>query len=102
MSEFANTILFSVSGSKGAVWADSSGNVLETAGDIDAETVSAVAAISLPMFDEIGDLLGLGNLEGWSVVTKSQALYVHQQGGGLVIVSAATTKNPETILKKLA
>lgn len=94
-------ILTSIKEATGVASSDASGTVIESQGDIDADTVCAVAAMSMGTLDEAGDLLGLGALEGWSIVTKSHALYVHRRGVGFIAVSGPTTKSPEAVLKKL-
>ena len=96
------TVLETVPESEGAARADSNGNVSDQAGQIDAETVCAVASMSMNTLDEIGSLLGLGSLDGWSIASDKSSLYVHCRSGEFVAVVAPATKNPESSLKKLS
>lgn len=94
--------LNAVPGGMGAARADASGNVVEYSGSIDAETVCAVAAMSVHMLDEVGALLGLGAVKGWSIVSDKRALYVQRRPNELMAVESQATKTPESILKKLS
>jgi len=87
---------------EGAARADANGNVAEQVGQIDAETVCAVASMSMNTLDEIGSLLGLGSLDGWSIASDSSSLFVHRRATEFVAVVAPATKNPESNLKKLS
>lgn len=95
------SLLNTVPGGKGAARADSAGNVIEYSGPIDAETVCAVAAMSMNTLDEVGALLGLGSAKGWSIVSDKRAMYVHRRADELIVVEAQATKTPETVLKKI-
>ncbi|ACY19033.1 hypothetical protein [Haliangium ochraceum] len=96
------SLLNAVPGSMGAARADASGNVVEYTGPIDAETICAVAAMSVHMLDEIGALLGLGGVKGWSIVSDKRALYVQRRPNELMLVESQASKTPESILKKLS
>ena len=97
-----DTVLETVPDGKGAARADAAGNVSEHNGPIDAETVCAIASMSMVTLDEIGSLLGLGNLDGWSISSNKSTLYVHRRNDEFVAVVAPATKNPESTLKKLS
>jgi hypothetical protein len=88
-------------GLTGAARADASGNVLEMAGQLDAESLCAVAAMCKVPLERAAELLGLGGLRDWSFTYGQGAVYVHHDDG-LVAVSGTPTKNPETVMKKLA
>lgn len=96
------SLLSQVAGARGAARADEAGNVTEYSGAFDAETICAVAAMSVHTFDEIGALLGLGGTKGWSLVTEQRAMYVRRRPDELVVIEANPTKTPETVLKKLS
>lgn len=88
-------------GLTGAARADAAGNVLEMAGQLDAESLCAVAAMCKLPLERASELLGLGGLRDWSFTFAQGALYVHHDDG-FVAVAGSATKNPETIMKKLA
>jgi hypothetical protein len=85
----------------GAARADSAGNVYEVAGQIDGESLCAVAAMARAPLERASELLGLGGLRDWSFSFAHGALYVHH-GDDMVAVQGGATKSPETIMKKLA
>jgi hypothetical protein len=88
-------------GLTGAARADANGNVLEMAGALDGESLCAVAAMCKVPLERASELLGLGGLRDWSFTYGQGALYVHHDEG-FVAVAGSPTKNPETIMKKLA
>ena len=95
------TVLGVAPGLTGVARADASGNVLEMAGQLDSESLCAVAAMCKIPLERASELLGLGGLRDWSFAYAQGALYVHHDEG-LVAVNGGPTKNPETIMKKLA
>jgi hypothetical protein len=88
-------------GLSGAARADAAGNVIEIAGQLDGESLCAVAAMTRAPLDKASELLGLGGLRDWSFSYAHGALYVHHDDG-LVAVQGGATKSPETVMKKLA
>jgi len=88
-------------GLTGAARADAAGNVLEMAGQLDGESLCAVAAMCKVPLERASELLGLGGLRDFSFTFGQGALYVHHDDG-FVAVSGTPTKNPETVMKKLA
>lgn len=88
-------------GLTGAARADEAGNVLEIAGQLDGESLCAVAAMCKVPLERASELLGLGGLRDFSFTFGQGALYVHHDEG-FVAVSGTPTKNPETVMKKLA
>jgi hypothetical protein len=88
-------------GLRGAGRADSGGNVLEMAGQLDGESLCAVAAMCKVPLDHAAELLGLGGLRDFSFTYAQGALYVHHEDEGFVAVTGGATKNPETVMKKL-
>ena len=101
MSYASLELMSSVPEARGAAYSDAAGNVIEQVGQLEADTVCAVAAMSMATLDEVGALLGLGPLQGWSIVSQQSSLYVHRRGGGFVAVVGPPSKNPEGMLKKL-
>jgi hypothetical protein len=87
-------------GLTGAARADASGNVLEMAGQLDGESLCAVAAMCKVPLERASELIGLGALRDFSFTFAQGALYVHHEDG-FVAVSGGPTKNPETVMKKL-
>jgi hypothetical protein len=96
-----DTVLGVAPGLTGAARADASGNVLEMAGQLDGESLCAVAAMCKLPLERASELLGLGGLRDFSFTFAHGALYVHHDDG-FVAVSGGPTKNPETVMKKLA
>jgi hypothetical protein len=96
-----DTVLGVAPGLAGAARADVSGNVLEIAGQLDGESLCAVAAMCKVPLERASELLGMGGLRDWSFSFAQGALYVHHDDG-FVAVSGGPTKNPETVMKKLA
>jgi hypothetical protein len=88
-------------GLTGAARADESGNVLDVTGQLDGESLCAVAAMCKVPLELASDIIGLGALRDFSFTFAQGALYVHHDDG-FVAVSGGPTKNPETIMKKLA
>jgi hypothetical protein len=88
-------------GLTGAARADAAGNVLEMGGQLDAESLCAVAAMCKVPLDRAAELLGLGGLREFSFTYGQGALYVHLDEEGFVAVTGGATKNPETVMKKL-
>ena len=97
-----NTLLKVAPNLKVAAKSDSGGNAIEVAGDGDGESVCAVTAMCASPVSRLGELLGLGSPESWSVVTDKVALYVQQDGDSFVSVLGNSNKNPDQILTKLA
>jgi hypothetical protein len=85
----------------GAARADSAGNVYEVAGQIDGESLCAVAAMARSPLEKASELLGLGGIRDWSFSFAQGALYVHH-GDEMVAVQGGATKSPETVMKKLS
>jgi hypothetical protein len=95
-------VLGVVPGLSGAARADVSGNVLDLAGTLDGESICAVAAMCRGPLEKASEILGLGNLRDWSFAYAQGALYVHSDGEGMVTVQGTPSKNPETVMKKIA
>ncbi len=89
-------------GLSGAARADAAGNVIEIAGQLDGESLCAVAAMSRAPLEKASELLGLGGIRDWSFSYAHGALYVHHDDDGMVAVQGGATKSPETVMKKLA
>lgn len=96
-----DSVLGVVPGLVGAARADANGNVEEIAGQLDGESLCAVAAMSKLPLERAAALLGLGNLRDWSFSYAHGALYVHHDDG-FVAVQGLATKSPETVMRKLA
>src|SRR5450432_859547 len=88
---------------QGVALSSEEGEVLESAGHLDADTLCAVASVSALQLRNIGDLLSAGSLERWYLVTEQQAYYVSERASErrrLVAVGEAV-KSPEAISKSL-
>jgi hypothetical protein len=93
-------ILTVAPGLHGAARSDESGNVVEAAGQLDAESLCAVAAMCKVPLEAASQLLGLGGLRDFSFSYSQGAFYVHHDGG-FVCVVGGPSKTPETIMKKI-
>ncbi len=101
-NEPLTTVLGVAPGLNGATRADNSGNVLEIAGTLDGESIGAVAAMCRVPLEKASETLGLGHIRDWSFSYAQGALFVHHDSDGMVAVMGAPSKNPETVMKKIA
>ena len=79
------------------------GEALESEGELDADTLCAVASVSATQLRNIGDLLSAGNLERWYLLTEQRAYYMSERPAEqrrLVAVGEAV-KSPEATSKAL-
>jgi hypothetical protein len=95
------SILTVAPGLTGAARSDASGNVVETAGQLDAESLCAVSAMCKVPLEAAADALGLGGLRDFSFSYAQGAFYVHHEDG-FVCVVGGPSKSPETVMKKIA
>jgi hypothetical protein len=77
------------------------GELLESAGQFDTDTFSAVAAVAAPALRDIGELLGVGRLERWALVTEQQSYYVSERGTERVLAVGDPVKAPDATSKQL-
>jgi hypothetical protein len=85
----------------GVASSSEAGETLDSAGQFDAETLCAVAAVSAGQLREIGDLLAAGRLERWYLVTEQQAYYVSERSGSRLVAAGDAVKNAEATSKAL-
>ena len=64
---------------QGVALSSDAGEVLESVGDLDADTLCAVMSVSETQLRNIGDLLSAGSLERWYLVTEQHAYYVSER-----------------------
>lgn len=95
-------LLGQVPGLRSAARADAGGNVQEVAGQLDAETVCAIATLCGPHLEGASEYMQLGRVRGFAVVSDKMAMYVHQRADGLVVATGEAVKNPDAQLKKIA
>jgi len=86
---------------QGVARSSDAGEVLDSAGHFDAETLSAVAAVSSTPLREIGDLLAAGRLERWYLVTEQATYYGSERGAERLLATGEPLKNPEALSKQL-
>jgi predicted regulator of Ras-like GTPase activity (Roadblock/LC7/MglB family) len=91
--------LVGVTGLRTAARADRTGNVEDSAGPDDAETLCAVAAMCNAQVEAIGDLLGAGAMLSWSILTDRSSLYLQTIPGGFVTAIGEPAKAPEAVLR---
>jgi hypothetical protein len=85
----------------GVALSSETGEALDFAGTLDADTLCAVTSVSAGQLREIGDLLSAGALERWYLVTEQQAYYVSERPGGRVVAVGEAVKSPEATSKGL-
>lgn len=94
-------VLSQLPGAKGAARGDDGGNVVELTGQLDAESVCAVATMCKGPLEKASELLGLGGLCAWSASNAQLSLYVHKEWSGFIAAVGGSTKSPDGTLKKL-
>jgi hypothetical protein len=98
-----DSILLELKQVRGAALCSEAGEALESAGDLDADTLCAVASVSAAQLRNIGDLLAAGPLERWYLITEQEAYYVSERSfepRRLAAVGEAV-KSPEATSKAL-
>ena len=77
------------------------GELLEQRGNIDAETLCAVASVSASSLAELGETLAAGRLERWYYVSEQATYYASERTLGRLVAAGDSVKNPETASKTL-
>ena len=96
-----DAILKSLKQIQGVARSSDAGELLDSAGSFDADTLSAVAAVSATPLREIGDMLAAGRLERWYFVTEAATYYGSERGSERVLATGEPLKNPEASSKQL-
>lgn len=87
-------------GLRGIARSNTSGSIEEFTGELDAESVCAVAAMCAQHLKRIEELLGCGELTSWALSTENTGLYVHHDRDGLIAIVGEANKNPDVLLRK--
>lgn len=77
------------------------GSVLESTGDIDAETTCAVATLAAHQIAAGAAELGLGDLCAWQLSTKNASWYVVTLPKQSIVAVGEANKNAVSVLKKI-
>ena len=85
----------------GVARSSEAGEALESAGNVDTDTLCAVASVSAAALAEVGDLLSAGRLQRWYYVTEQSTYYVSERASERVVAVGDAVKNPETTSKGL-
>jgi len=85
----------------GVARSSDAGEVLESTGRLDAETLCAVAAVASGALAEIKGVLGAGALQRWYFVTEQHSYFVSERGPERVVAVGDAAKNPEPTSKTL-
>lgn len=85
----------------GVASASGSGEVFASAGQIDADTLCAVVAVSASALNEVSVLLSAGPLERWYFATQEATYYVSERSGQRLIAQGEPVRNAETTCKAL-
>jgi len=87
-------------GLRGIARSNTSGSIEEFTGQLDAESVCAVAAMCAQHLKRIEELLGCGELTSWALTTENTGFYVHHGLDGLIAIVGDANKNPDALLRK--
>lgn len=87
---------------KAAAIADRQGSVLDSTGEADAESLSAVATMANRHVFDVAEELGLGRASAWHVSTGAFTWYVVNAKDELVVGQGSPNKNPIATLRKIA
>lgn len=87
---------------KATARADPQGSVLESAGEMDAETTCAVVTMALRQVADATAELGLGRPSAWHVSAGHCTWYVVQAREELLVTLGSLSKNPIATLRKVA
>jgi len=86
---------------QGVARGSESGEVFAAAGQIDADTVCAVAAVTATALLEVGELLSAGPLERWYFATEEATYYASERGFLRVVAVGEPVRNAESNCKSL-
>jgi hypothetical protein len=86
---------------QGVARSSEAGEMLDSAGTFDVETLCAVTSVSANQLRDIGDLLSAGRLERWYLVTEQQAYYVSERAGSRLVAAGEAVRNAEATSKTL-
>jgi hypothetical protein len=86
---------------QGVARSSESGEVFASSGQIDADTLCAVAAVSAGALAEVGELLSAGPLERWYFATREATYYVSERGFLRVVAVGEPVRNAESTCKAL-
>jgi len=78
-----------------------SGELIASSGDLDADTLCAVAAVTESALAEVGEMLAAGRLERWYYVSEQATYYASERSLGRLVAVGDSVKNPETASKTL-
>jgi hypothetical protein len=87
-------------GLRGIARSNTSGSIEEFTGQLDAESVCAVAAMCAQHLKRIEELLGCSEFTSWALTTENTGFYVHHGRDGLIAIVGEANKNPDAVLRK--
>lgn len=82
--------------------ADSAGRVTDLTGQMDAETVCAIASMATNHLSAALGALALGDLVAWCVVEEDKTWYARVTSDGLAVGLGGPKRNPTTALEKFS
>ena len=85
----------------GLVVSDDTGSVLEASGDIDGESLGAVHVVAMRALSRCGDVLGMGELERFTLAGAKHACVIAPHGQEVLGVYLNTAKAIGAFEKKL-
>jgi len=81
---------------------DAAGSVVDQAGELDGETICAIASMVNQHFAAAIEFTGLGELQSWSIVEPDKTWYAHCEPEAFLVALGAHKRNPMGGLAKLA
>ncbi|HYP87178.1 MAG TPA: hypothetical protein VEQ59_03480 [Polyangiaceae bacterium] len=86
---------------RGVARSSQDGEALASAGELDADTLCAVAAVSADALLQVGELLAAGSLERWYFVSEDSTYYVSERGRERLVAIGEPVRNAESTAKAL-
>jgi len=86
---------------EGVARGSDAGEVFASAGEIDADTLCAVAAVSADALLQVGELFSAGSLERWYFTTEQATYYASERGAQRLIAVGEPVRNAESNCKAL-
>lgn len=98
----ALTVLSALDALRGVARADDEGSVIELAGEMEAETLCAVATIVSHQMRSAAEELGLGEVQAWHVSLGKKSYYSATLPHGRFVAEGPLNKNAAGTLKRMA
>lgn len=74
--------------------ANRAGTVLEKVGEMDADTVCAIASMAHQHFAAAAEMIGIGELNGWCIAEQDKTWYAHCLQDNFLVAVGGRKRNP--------